>query len=153
MEAERRFSVREAEERDLKAILDIEYMCFPDPYPLSLLNRLLSMYRSTFLVVEDDGGGVVGYVIGAVKWGKVGHVLAIGVNPSHRRKKIGSALMKEVLARFAKKGAEIAKLEVRKSNIGAREFYKKLGFLERYEIPYYYVDGETAVTMEKNLIV
>ncbi|MEM3402668.1 MAG: N-acetyltransferase, partial [Candidatus Hadarchaeales archaeon] len=95
--------------------------------------------------------GVVGYIIGAVKWGKVGHILAIGVSPDYRRRKIGSALMEEVLTRFARIGAEVAKLEVRKSNTGAREFYRKLGFVERHEVPYYYADGETAVTMEKSL--
>lgn len=143
--------IREAMEKDLKAVLDIEYVCFPDPYPLSLLSRLLSMYRSTFLVAEDDGDGVVGYIIGAVRWGKIGHILAIGVTPKHRRKRIGSALMEEIMARFLRQGAEMVRLEVRKSNITAREFYKKHGFVERQEIPYYYMDGESAITMEKAL--
>jgi ribosomal protein S18 acetylase RimI-like enzyme len=34
------------------------------------------------------------------------------------------------------------------SNIVAQQFYKKLGFSEREQLPYYYEDGESALAME-----
>ena len=45
------------------------------------------------------------------------------------------------------KGARNVRLEARKSNIIAQQFYQKLGFGLGEEIPYYYEDGESAVMM------
>ncbi len=150
MVATLKLTVREALQSDLERVLAIEYACFPDPYPLSLLKKLRAMYFETFLVAEVDEK-IVGYLIGAVRWGNIGHILAIGVEPFSRKKGIGAALMKETLERFKRKGARTARLEVRKSNVGAQEFYHRLGFVDRFEVPYYYEDGEAAQTMELNL--
>ncbi|MDI6884343.1 MAG: ribosomal protein S18-alanine N-acetyltransferase [Hadesarchaea archaeon] len=148
MVAQRLVRIRDVTPNDMQAILCIEYKCFKDPYPLDLLNRLHSMHPDTFLVAEADGK-VVGYVIGALRWGGTGHVLAIGIDPQCRRQQIGSALMEHVMNRLRAKGAKLVRLEVRKSNVEAQRFYLKLGFRERGEIPYYYEDGETAVAMER----
>jgi len=144
------FQVREVLEKDLSEILEVEYRCFPDPYPISLLYRLMLMHRDTFLVAEVEKR-VVGYVIGALRWGSTGHILAIGVGPEYRRRGIGSALMAEVIGRLREKGARLIRLEVRKSNLPAQMFYTELGFRKMEEIPYYYEDGETAIAMEKDL--
>jgi ribosomal-protein-alanine N-acetyltransferase len=150
MVAQHLVQIRDATQKDLQAILSIEYKCFKDPYPLALLNRLLVMHPDGFLVAVV-GGKVVGYVIGVIRWGATGHILAIGIDPFYRRQQIGSALMERMINRLRAKGAKIVRLEVRKSNIGAKQFYLKLGFREREEIPYYYEDGETAVAMERSL--
>jgi ribosomal-protein-alanine N-acetyltransferase len=105
------------------------------------------MYPDAFLVAEVDGK-VVGYVIAAIRWEKTGHILAIAVDPSHQRRRIGSVLMLNVINRLRDKGAKCVRLEVRKSNVTAQQFYLKLGFRPREEIPYYYEDGETAIAME-----
>ncbi len=138
--------VRELKPGDMERILEIEYRCFPDPYPLSLLNRLYELHPYGFLVAEL-GGKVVGYVIGAIRWGAEGHILAVAVDPPYRRKGIGSALMANVMDRLSRRGAKHMKLEVRKSNLSGQQFYLKLGFKRRGEIPFYYEDGETAVIM------
>jgi ribosomal-protein-alanine N-acetyltransferase len=150
MVTQRLAHIRDATHRDLQKVLSIEYKCFKDPYPLSLLNRLLVMHPDGFLVAVTDGR-VVGYVIGVVRWGATGHILAIGVDPLYRRQGIGSALMELIIDRLRAKGAKVVRLEVRKSNLEAQQFYLKLGFTKREEIPYYYEDGETAVAMERSL--
>ncbi len=139
--------IRDATSDDLQAILCIEYKCFKDPYPLGLLNRLRVMHPDGFLVAETDGK-VVGYVIGVIRWGATGHVLAIGIDPLFRRQRVGTTLMKHVMDRLMAKGARLIRLESRKSNIEAQQFYYKLSFKRMEEIPYYYEDGETAVVME-----
>ncbi|MBC7219245.1 MAG: GNAT family N-acetyltransferase, partial [Hadesarchaea archaeon] len=72
-------------------------------------------------------------------------------DPAFRRQGIGTLLMKEIIDRFKKKEVKTVRLEVRKSNLGAQLFYKKLGFLERGEMPLYYEDGESAIAMELSL--
>ena len=138
--------IRELRPGDLRAVLEIEYRCFPDPYPLSLLDQLHRSYPSGFIVAELNGE-VIGYAIGAMRWGGVGHVLAIAVDPPYRRRGIGSMLMMDLLDRLRANGAKKIRLEVRKSNLGAQQFYRSLGFHKEGEIPYYYEDGETAVLM------
>ncbi len=147
MVAQRLVRIRDATSDDLQAILCIEYKCFKDPYPLGLLNRLRVMHPDGFLVAETDGK-VVGYVIGVIRWGATGHVLAIGIDPLFRRQRVGTTLMKHVMDRLMAKGARLIRLESRKSNIEAQQFYYKLSFKRMEEIPYYYEDGETAVVME-----
>jgi ribosomal-protein-alanine N-acetyltransferase len=150
MVAQRLVTIRDATQRDMQAVLGIEYKCFKDPYPLTLLNRLRVMHPGGFLVAVADGK-VVGYVIGVIRWGTTGHILAIGIDPSYRRQQIGSALMERAINRLRARGAKTIRLEVRKSNLGAQQFYLKLGFREMGEIPYYYEDGETAVAMERSV--
>jgi len=139
--------IRELRQEDMKAVLAIQYKCFKDPYPLGLLKRLHAMHPDGFLVADAEGI-VLGYLIGVVRWGNTGHVLAIGVDPFYQRQRVGTMLIKEIITRFQEKGVKIVRLEVRRSNIGAQRFYKKLGFLEREELPYYYEDGESAIAME-----
>ena len=148
--AQRLVRIRDLNPTDMQAILSIEYKCFKDPYPLSLLNRLHAMHPDGFLVAEAHGK-VVGYVIGVIRWGAMGHILAIGVDPPYRKQNIGSTLMKRIIGRLRAKGAKLVRLEVRKSNVEAQQFYLKLGFRQREEIPYYYEDGEAAVAMDYKL--
>jgi ribosomal-protein-alanine N-acetyltransferase len=100
--------------------------------------------------VAEIQGRIVGYVIGVIRWGLTGHILAIAVDPPYRMQAVGTALMTNILDRLRMKGAKQVRLEVRKSNMAARRFYLKLGFVEREEVPYYYEDGETAIVMTIN---
>lgn len=146
MAAQRLVRTRDLKPQDMQAILSIEYKCFKDPYPPSLLNHLHSMHPDGFLVAEVDGR-VVGYVIGAVRWGGIGHILTVAVDPPYRRHGIGSALMADIMNRLRAKKVKSVRLEARKSNLTAQRFYLKLGFKRREEIPYYYEDGESGVVM------
>lgn len=130
----------------MASILDIEHRSFKDPYPLSLLNHLYNLHPDGFLVAEL-GEKVVGYVIGVIRWGATGHVLAIAVDPPYRRHGVGSALIVNMLNRLHEKGAKEVRLEVRASNRVAQQFYKRLGFTEREIVPLYYADGEPAIVM------
>jgi len=138
--------IRGARPDEMPIIIDIENRCFPDPYPLSLLQRLYATNPYGFLVAEL-GGKIVGYLIGAVRWGASGHIMAVAVYPEYRHRGIGTALMVHALDTLRMRGAKHVRLEVRKSNVVAQQFYQKLGFTLGEEIPYYYEDGEIAVTM------
>jgi len=141
--------IRDIKREEMRTALDIEYRSFKDPYPLSLLNRLHEMHPDGFLAAEFQGR-LVGYVIGVIRWGLTGHILAIAVDPPYRRQGVGTALVTNILDRLRAGGAKHVRLEVRKSNLSARQFYQKLGFAEQEEIPFYYEDGETAVVMNLN---
>jgi len=142
--------VRGAKPYDMSTVLDIEKFCFPDPYPMSLLSRLYITNPEGFLVAEVDRK-VVGYLIGTLRWGGSGHIMAIGVYPEYRKRGVGTALMVQILDILRMRSARSARLEVRKSNDAAQLFYQKLGFKLGEEISHYYEDGEAAIVMSREL--
>lgn len=142
--------VRELKSEDMHTVYDIERKSFRNPYPLSLLKHLHNLHPNGFLVAELEEK-IVGYVIGFLRWGATGHILALAVDPPYRRRGIGSTLMADILERLRREGGKDVRLEVRASNQTAREFYRKLGFKRKKMVPAYYSDGETAVVMVNEL--
>ena len=101
----------------------------------------------------------MGYVIGELKEimfsgvphrFKMGHILNIAVDTSHRRRGLGTRLMEEIESRFRERNATRVTLEVRESNTSARSFYQSRGYAETGRVRAYYPD-EDAVIMSKTL--
>lgn len=147
MVTQRIIRVRDVEPEDLPHIYGIAEQSFKDPYPLQLLEHIYETDPEGFLAAEM-GGKVVGYLIGMVRWGNVGHILAIAVDESYRREGVGSSLLINAIERLGRNGANKIKLEVRVSNEAAQKFYVKIGFEQRKIVPAYYSDGEDAISME-----
>lgn len=78
-------------------------------------------------IVALDGGQVVGSIIAGYD-GHRGWIYMLAVSNSHRRRRIGSALVQEAQARLAAMGCQKINLQVRTSNAEVVEFYKKLGY-------------------------
>jgi ribosomal-protein-alanine N-acetyltransferase len=99
--------------------------------------------------VAELDGEIAGFLVsrevfaGSARNGAQREVLNVAVAPSFRRRGIATALITRELAR----PAEIF-LEVRESNMAARELYRKLGFIEIGRRPKYYQSPtETAIVM------
>jgi ribosomal-protein-alanine N-acetyltransferase len=107
------------------------------------------------------GGKIVGYNmcrmemgIGHIKRGivKQGHVVSIAVLPEYRRRGIATALMLRAMDSMKNKyGAAEVYLEVRVSNEPAIRLYEKLGFKKVKVLRGYYLDGEDAYLMAREL--
>jgi len=143
---------------DRARVLEIEVASFPDPWPPSFFNYIHGKAPELFIVAED-GGEVVGYVIGELREimfsgvshrSKVGHILNIAVDRDSRKMGVGTSLMEEIEERFRRMDASQVTLEVRESNATARSFYQGRGFTEIGRVKAYYPD-EDAVIMSKNL--
>lgn len=127
--------IRKFEKRDLRDILEIERNAFPkSSYDTSTFLYLCAAYPDLFLVYEEQK--VIGYVISD----STGHIISIAVHPHHRRKGVGTKLIKETLKKTRR-----ARVEVRASNKVAQAFYRKLGFVETGIIPLYYGDEDALV--------
>jgi ribosomal-protein-alanine N-acetyltransferase len=135
--------IRKATERDLDAIYEIESMCFKDPYPHAFLQTLQSLNPGTFFVAEC-AGTPVGYVIATEDRGH-GHILAIAVHPSERRKGIGKHLIVESLQTLRSLGVTTVRLEVKRSNVEAQRFYEDHGFTYSHTIERYYDDEDALI--------
>lgn len=129
---------------DLEAILQIENQSFPkSPYDWTTFLNLYRLYPETFLVYThathvQKEKGIWGYII----FSQEGHIISIAVHPQHRRKGIGTQLL-----RRAMKTPHLKKVwaEVRRSNRGAQAFYSKMGFQIMGAIPNYYGNEDALI--------
>ena len=151
-------STRLYREEDLPRIDAIEGTSFSSPWPTSFFQYIHGKAPNLFVVAEE-GGEIVGYVIGELReimfsgvshMSKVGHILNIAVDKSHRKGGVGTLLMQEIERRFGDANATRVTLEVRESNATARAFYKGVGFHELGRVRAYY-PGEDAIVMSKTL--
>lgn len=90
------------------------------------IQQKLSRDPDLFLVAEQ-GGRLVGAVIGGYD-GRRGLVYHLAVLPDSRGNGIGTALMKELEARFRAKGCQKFYLLIRPDNLEVMGFYRRLGW-------------------------
>ena len=115
---------------DMDRILEIEAQAFPkSPYSRRIFTSLYQSNPTTFLVYGEEE--ILGYLV----YTPEGHIISIAVDPRHRRKGIGTQLVREV---FRNSTGEFIWVEVRETNTGAQAFYEKLGFRKKGIIPRYY---------------
>jgi ribosomal-protein-alanine acetyltransferase len=101
--------------------------------------------------VHESEGQITGFILGR-RFADEGEVLNIAVLPDQRRKGIGRTLLQAAIDGFRKESATRIYLEVRESNVSARQFYEKEGFTITGVRPNYYREpDEAAVLMEKKL--
>jgi len=134
--------------RDLNAIEEIERDSYPTPWSRSMFAGELAKPSSICLgAVDAELDELVGYLI-ISRYVDAWHVMNIAVAPEYRRRGIARQLMErlfDVTARDARRGYT---LEVRVSNEGAIELYRRLGFQPRGIRRGYYTDNrEDALIM------
>lgn len=142
-----RVLVRGGDAADLGAIIAMEKAAFSDPWSQeALFSELLSDHMRMPLVAELDGL-VCGYLMA---WRVVDqlHILNIATDPQYLRKGIGTALLLAAAQLCVQSGQSEITLEVRRSNHGARQFYRHHHFEETgVRQGYYQEDGEDAIIM------
>mgnify|MGYP000038160745 FL=1 len=154
------YVIREAREADLKDVININMISLPEHYPESFWRDHLIMWGKAFLVAEINSK-IVGYIMCRVEHGfgyikpilrRLGHIISIAVHPDYRRRGIGKALLTEAIRRLKEVyGVDEVYLEVRVSNEPAINLYKKLNFKIVKIIKYYYLDGEDAYLMAREV--
>jgi ribosomal-protein-alanine N-acetyltransferase len=133
---------------DLDAILQIESQSFPkSPYDWATFLNLHTLYPETFLVCVDTNHDLKEEILGYTIFSQDGHIISIAVHLQHRRRGIGTHLLRRAMKipRLKRVWAE-----VRKSNHGAQAFYSKMGFQIAGVIPNYY-GNEDALIVERTL--
>jgi len=153
------FTVREAREEDIEAVIDINKRTLPENYPRFYFKLHLHNFPKAFLVAEMNGE-IVGYIMCRVEYdslytnpsvvGRKGHIVSLAVLPKARRRGVATALMKKAMEAMKNVyGADEFYLEVRVSNMPAISLYKKLGFKAVKVLQKYYGDGEDAYLMAR----
>ncbi len=144
--------IRRAEEEDVRAIAELEAVCFMGEDPWSegaLYNEIVENHDSTLYLAAISDDGIVGYM-GVWKILDEGHITNVAVDPGHRRKHIAESLISEMIRLTSETGINRWTLEARVDNEPAIKLYEKMGFEGVGVRPEYYeYDGTDALIMWK----
>ena len=138
-------TIRLVAARDLAVIRAIDAAAFPRPRWRDDVD-LDRPDRLHLVACADER--VVGFASARVAPGRA-EILTVAVDPDHRRRGAGRALVTGLVRALAGRGAEEVTLEVRVGNHAARDLYREVGFVTVGRRPRYYPDGEDALVMWK----
>jgi [ribosomal protein S18]-alanine N-acetyltransferase len=142
--------IRRAEPKDLPFIVEIEGLCFPEEtaFPAGMFAYLIKY--SVSLVACEPEDRIIGFIIGYTS-GRSGAVYTLDVHPTHRKKGVGSRLVRAMEEELHAQGARAIRLEAALENPEAIELYRKTGYTERELVRNYYGRGKDAVRMWKEM--
>jgi ribosomal-protein-alanine N-acetyltransferase len=136
--------------RHLRGVVRIEEQTNHRPWSHGLFAGELRLPTSRCYVVALSGAVVVGFG-GVMYTGAEAHITNVAVDPAERRRGIATSVMLVLMRACIERGVTDATLEVRVTNNGAQELYRRFGFAPGGIRPNYYADiGEDALIMWAN---
>lgn len=136
---------------DLDAIMPLERLAFADPWSRRMyLSDLNENPLATYRVIRSADGADLPPILG---WGGFwllvdeAHIATVAAHPERRGCGLGELLMVDLMGAAFERGARVATLEVRVSNLVAQKLYAKLGFDVVGTRRKYYRDGEDGLVM------
>src|ERR1700759_1520925 len=138
---------------DINECWRLDQRCFSDgeAYDRETIRYLLSHHQAVCYKAVSVANEMTAFVVGMIEPDRTGHVVALGVDPDHRRQGLGRDLMNAVEQGFFKNGITTVRLEVRTSNDTAQKLYFNLGYKIVRRMPRYYTSGDDGYLMVKNL--
>lgn len=134
------------EERDLPLVAELEKACFTESWSYRTLEAGIHSPFDVYFVLEQDGR-ILGYANLRILAGE-GEIQRIAVWPDCRRLGAGRKLMDAMVAHARECQAYAVTLEVRESNLAARNLYESYGFAaEAVRRGYYHNPMEDAILM------
>ena len=141
-------SVRDMVVADLGVVLAIDEEVYPRPWSPSFLRQQLASPETRVNRVAEVDGRVVGHA-GLIMVADQGHVTTLAVHPDVQGFGIGTRLMADLCRAAVERRLDTMTLEVRVSNLRARELYRRFGFIPAGAQSGYYSDtGEDALFMQ-----
>jgi ribosomal-protein-alanine N-acetyltransferase len=120
------YRIRRVERADVPALTRIEQRCFTDPWSEAGIRESIQS-ETTIALLAENTEGELGYLMARLS-GEEGEILNLAVLPGHRRQGVGRRLLEQGLALLIGRGVREAYLEVRESNLAARDLYQGFGF-------------------------
>jgi ribosomal-protein-alanine N-acetyltransferase len=145
--------LRKMNPADLPGVMAIEVVNYQFPWTEGVFKDCFRAMNYVNWVCEAPEDSIVGYCIISVAVGEA-HIMNISVSPDFQRQGAGQKML-EHLIEYARPRAEKLFLEVRPSNVGAVNLYRKAGFREIGVRKGYYPteDGrEDAIMFELDLV-
>jgi len=138
--------IRDLKSEDLDQIAELEKICFSLPWSKeSFANELLNQWAYYQCAIADNK--LVGYM-GLWKIIDEGHITNVAVMPEYRKNGIASLMISKMIEICKCSEITSMTLEVRESNLEARNLYERFGFIAMGKRPnYYQKPTEAAIIM------
>jgi ribosomal-protein-alanine N-acetyltransferase len=134
---------------DLAFVCEIENRAFPNPWPSFFFEKDLESGNTVAFVAENEGK-VIGYILGSCIDVEL-HITNIAVAEDFQRQGLGRRLLGELESVARQRSCGFAYLEVRTTNTAAISMYRNAGYDILYTRKRYYIDGNDAYVMHKEL--
>ena len=106
--------------------------------------------KDTMVLIASKEGTIAGFAI--MRFGDdQAHLFLLAVQPEYRRTGIGRSMMQWLEKSCRTAGIQAIRLEVRSSNRGAVQFYRKLGYRILAKVAGYYDQREAASVMARSM--
>lgn len=139
--------IRKMTLEDVPAVIDLDQKSFSLPWPERSFRFELTDNPASRCWVAELDGRIVGMLVAWLMVDEV-HIATLAIDPDFRRQGIAKSLLSHALRRLIEEGARSSFLEVRESNLAAREMYRKLGYQQTGRRRRYYRDNdEDAILM------
>lgn len=135
--SENTFTLMPTRPEHLPEIVDLERICFSQPWSYKGLLRAVSAPGGIFVSALDGEGKIAGYA-GMISVLDEGYVTNVAVRPDCRRKGLGRMLLRHFREEGGSRGLRFISLEARVSNIGAIALYSLEGYSDMGVRPGYY---------------
>ncbi len=133
--------------RDLRQLLRIESVVFPEPWSPAVFNSELALRRGRLYRAAWDGDEMAGY-IGFMMVDDEAHMTTIATAPDFQRAGVATTLIVDSIRTLRAGGIKHISLEVAANNTGAQALYRRFGFAPvAVRKNYYPVTGQDALVM------
>jgi ribosomal-protein-alanine N-acetyltransferase len=133
------FNIRPMNFDDLDAVEAIDAAAFGSVWQNSRGSLEIAFRQAAVATVVEEEGVLIAYQIStATPMG--GHLARLAVKPEYQGKGIGSALVRDMLSQFYRRGAQTVSVNTQKDNQASISLYQKAGFkLTGEEYPLYQI--------------
>jgi ribosomal-protein-alanine N-acetyltransferase len=144
-------TLRSYEPHDFAALHRLDQACFPAgiAYSKTMLRYFLKLPSADGIVAED-GSKIVGFIL-TEENPPLAHVITLDVAESHRRQRVGSALLAESEKNLALRGVRTILLETATYNEAGVAFWQRHGYRIEATLKRYYLRSIDAYEMRKIL--
>lgn len=144
-------TIRPYEARDFPAIHKLDLACFVPgiSYSKWTLQHFLDLDSADCLIAEE-GKQLAGFIL-AESNPPLAHIITLDIAAAHRRKGVGSTLLREMEQHFAYRGVVSVLLETAVDNEGAVAFWRRHGYSAEAVLKRYYLGRVDAYEMRKRL--
>ena len=143
--------IRPIAPRHIEAMVAIERLSFSDPWSREMFRSELEVGGGTYARGVERDGRLLAYLLAVIVVDEA-HLGNLAVHPAERRSGLGQMLLEDLLREARRVGVARITLEVRESNMSARNFYRQNSFIDvAIRKNYYRNPVEDAIVMLRSL--
>jgi ribosomal-protein-alanine N-acetyltransferase len=139
--------IEKLKRRDLRKLLPIEGLVFPEPWSPEVFNSELALRKGRLYRAAWDGDELAGY-IGFLMVDEEAHMTTIATAPPYQRNGLAISMIVDAMRTLRSSGVKHISLEVAANNKPAQSLYRRFGFAPvGVRKNYYPVTGQDALVM------